>query len=59
MSHLSQKRTYGLNLYYRRTPESYAKARTHFERAIELDPNYYAAHTTFAKTYANVVGPAS
>ena len=43
----------GLTFYYRRTPESYAKAKTHFERAIELDPNYSAAHTTLAKMYAH------
>ncbi len=42
----------GLNFYYRRTPESYAKAKTYFERAIELDPNYSAAHTALAKMYA-------
>ncbi len=41
----------GLTFYYRRTPESYAKARTHFERAVELDPNYSAAHTALAKLY--------
>ena len=34
----------GLSFYYRRTPESFAKARLHFERAIELDPNYAHAH---------------
>ncbi len=42
----------GLNFYYRRTPDGYAKARSHFDRAIELDPNYYAAHTALAKIYA-------
>jgi TolB-like protein/class 3 adenylate cyclase/Flp pilus assembly protein TadD len=42
----------GLTFYYRRTPESFAKAKTHFEQAIELDPNYSAAHTALAKMYA-------
>jgi TolB-like protein len=46
----------GLTFYYRRTPKSYAKAKTHFERAIELDPNYSAAHTTLAKIYAHSSG---
>jgi TolB-like protein len=41
----------GLTFYYRRTPESFAKAKIHFERAIELDPNYSAAHTAIAKLY--------
>jgi TolB-like protein len=48
----------GLTFYYRRTPESYAKAATHFERAIELDPNYSAAHTALAKMYAYSSGGA-
>jgi hypothetical protein len=42
----------GLTFYYRRTPEAYAKAKAHFEQAVELDPNYSAAHTTLAKMYA-------
>jgi tetratricopeptide (TPR) repeat protein len=42
----------GLSFYYRRTPESFAKAKSHFEQAIELDPNYSAAHTTLAKIYS-------
>jgi TolB-like protein/Flp pilus assembly protein TadD len=41
----------GLTFYYRRTPESFAKAKIHFERAVELDPNYSAAHTALAKLY--------
>ncbi len=45
----------GLSFYYRRTPESFAKARLHFERAIELDPNYSAPHVALAKIYAQVV----
>jgi tetratricopeptide (TPR) repeat protein len=42
----------GLTFYYRRTPESFAKAKTHFERAIELDTSYSAPHTALAKMYA-------
>jgi TolB-like protein/Flp pilus assembly protein TadD len=42
----------GLSFYYRRTPESFAKSRTYFERAIELDPGYSAAHVALAKLYA-------
>jgi adenylate cyclase len=42
----------GLSYYNRRTPEDNAAARTHFEKAIELDPNYSAAYTALAKVYA-------
>jgi TolB-like protein/class 3 adenylate cyclase len=42
----------GLSYYYRRTPEGFAKARAHFERAIELEPGYTAAHAALAKIYA-------
>jgi adenylate cyclase len=45
----------GLSFYYRRTPESFAKARTHFEQAIELDPGYSTAHVALAKLYAQAV----
>jgi TolB-like protein/class 3 adenylate cyclase len=44
----------GLSFYYRRTPESFAKARTYFERAIELDSNYTEAYVALAKIYAQV-----
>jgi TolB-like protein/thioredoxin-like negative regulator of GroEL len=42
----------GLSYYNRRTPEDNATARTHFEKAIELDSNYSAAYTALAKVYA-------
>jgi TolB-like protein/tetratricopeptide (TPR) repeat protein len=42
----------GLSFYNRRTPEDNATARTHFEKAIELDPEYAAAYTALAKVYA-------
>ncbi len=42
----------GLSYYNRRTPEDNATARTHFEKAIELDPNYSAAYTALAKVYS-------
>ena len=42
----------GLSYYNRRTPEDNATARTHFEKAIELDPNYSDAYTALAKVYA-------
>ena len=44
----------GLSFYYRRTPESFVKAKTHFERATELDPNYAEAHAAIAKIFAQV-----
>jgi len=44
----------GLSFYYRRTPESFAKARTYFEQAIELDSNYSEAYVALAKIYAQV-----
>jgi TolB-like protein/class 3 adenylate cyclase/Flp pilus assembly protein TadD len=44
----------GLSFYYRRSPESFAKARTHFEQAIELDTNYTLAYVALAKIYAQV-----
>jgi len=44
----------GLSFYHRRTPESFAKALTHFEQAIELDPNYDLAYAAIAKIYAQV-----
>ncbi len=47
---------FGLSFYYRRTPESFVKAKTHFERATELDPNYAEAHAAIAKIFAQVIG---
>lgn len=44
----------GLSFYYRRTPEGFAKARTYFEQAIELDSNYAEAYVALAKIYAQV-----
>jgi tetratricopeptide (TPR) repeat protein len=44
----------GLTFYYRRTPAGFARAKSFFERAIELDPNFSAAHTALAKMYAQV-----
>ena len=41
----------GLSYYNRRTPEDNAKARIHFEQAIELDPKYSAAYTALAKVF--------
>ncbi|MDX1430075.1 MAG: adenylate/guanylate cyclase domain-containing protein, partial [Rhodothermales bacterium] len=46
----------GMSYYYRRTPEGFAKAKTHFERAIQLDPDYSAAYAALAKIYAQVEG---
>jgi TolB-like protein/class 3 adenylate cyclase/Flp pilus assembly protein TadD len=45
----------GLSYYYRRTPEDNATARIHFEKAIELDPDYSAAYTALAKVYVKAV----
>ena len=42
----------GLSYYNRRTPEDNAAARTHFEEAIRIDPEYSAAYTALAKIYA-------
>jgi len=44
----------GLSSYYRRTPESFAKARAYFEQAIELDSNYTEAYVALAKIYAQI-----
>jgi eukaryotic-like serine/threonine-protein kinase len=35
----------------RQTPESLAKAKEHFERALAIDPNYAQAHSGMAKYY--------
>jgi tetratricopeptide (TPR) repeat protein len=49
----------GLSHYYRSTPTDNAKARDHFEQAVELDPNYSAAYTALAKVYLKVRGEAA
>ncbi|MBI3800705.1 MAG: tetratricopeptide repeat protein [Deltaproteobacteria bacterium] len=41
----------GLEYYWRRTREANAQARQMFERAIELDPNFAAAHAWMGRTY--------
>jgi len=41
----------GWGHYLRRTPEDFAKARSYFEKAIDLDPNYGRAYAALAKTY--------
>jgi len=46
----------GMSYYYRRTPEGFAKAKTHFERAIQLDPDYSATYAALAKIYAQIEG---
>jgi len=46
----------GMSYYYRRTPEGFANARTHFERAIQLDSKYSAAYAAIAKIFAQVEG---
>jgi adenylate cyclase len=41
----------GVNQYWRYTKESVAKAREHFKRAVDLDPNYSWAWTMLAWTH--------
>jgi tetratricopeptide (TPR) repeat protein len=41
----------GLEYYWRRTREANAQARQMFERAIDLDPNFAAAHAWMGRTY--------
>ena len=41
----------GWEHYRRTTPEDYAKAIPHFEKAIELDPGYYRAHAALSMIY--------
>ena len=41
----------GWNYYRRNTPKDWAKAIVHFEKAIELDPNYCHAHAAIALIY--------
>jgi TolB-like protein/Flp pilus assembly protein TadD len=45
----------GLSSYYRRSPEDNARAAARFEQAIQLDPDYSAAHAALAKVYAQAV----
>jgi TolB-like protein len=40
----------------RRTPTSMARAQTHFERAIELDPQFAAAHAQFGNLFGLLAG---
>jgi adenylate cyclase len=42
----------GLGHWRKVTREGYAEARSHFGRAIELDPEFAAAHASLAATYA-------
>ncbi len=41
----------GLSYYNRRTPKDNATAKTHFEKAIELDANYAEAYSALANVY--------
>ena len=41
----------GLSFYLRNTPADNAKAENHFNRAIELDPDFKRAYTALAKVY--------
>ncbi len=41
----------GLSFYNRRMPADNATAKTHFEKAIQLDPEYSAAYAALAKVY--------
>jgi len=41
----------GWGHYLRRTPEDFAKARSYFKKAIELDPNYGQAYAALARVY--------
>lgn len=45
----------GLSFYHRRTPSDNAIARTHFERAIELDSDYSSAYVALAKVYIRAI----
>lgn len=45
----------GLSYYHRRTPSDNAIARTHFEKAIQLDPDYSAAYVALAKVYVRAI----
>jgi tetratricopeptide (TPR) repeat protein len=42
----------GWGHYLRHTPEDYAKAFSHFEKATELDPNYARAYASMALIYS-------
>jgi adenylate cyclase len=41
----------GWQHYLRQTPDDFRKAITHFERAVELDPEYSRAYAALAATY--------
>ncbi len=41
----------GWDQYLRQTPEGLRKAITHFEKAVELDPNYSRAYAALSATY--------
>jgi TolB-like protein/Flp pilus assembly protein TadD len=41
----------GWTQYIRRTPDGFAKAVSHFKKAIELDPKYGRAYAALASTY--------
>ena len=43
----------GLEQFHRGTPEDYAQAVDHFERAIELDPTYSRTYAALAAVYWN------
>lgn len=42
----------GWGHYLRHTPEDFAKAVSHFEKAVELDPNYGRAYASMALIYS-------
>jgi TolB-like protein/Flp pilus assembly protein TadD len=44
----------GWEQYQRQTPESFREAITHFEKAIELDPEYSRAYAALSATYWQV-----
>lgn len=46
----------GWELYLRQTPDDFAKALPHFEKAIALDPNYGRAYAALALTYLEASG---
>jgi tetratricopeptide (TPR) repeat protein len=41
----------GLDQYLRQTPDGFREAITHFEKAVELDPNYSRAYAALSATY--------
>ncbi len=44
----------GWEQYVQQTPENFIRAITHFERAIDLDPNYSRAYAALSATYWQV-----